>query len=115
MTNLRTLIVAGLAAAAGFTIASAQADDAAQTINVTLKDHVFTPSEIHVPANTRVDLAITNEDATPEEFDSHALHIEKVIAGGKSGTVKLRPLAKGTYPFTGEYHEATARGHVISE
>jgi len=50
-----------------------------------------------------------------EEFESHDLKIEKVIAGGTSGTVRLRPLDPGRYPFVGEYHEDTAKGVIVSE
>jgi hypothetical protein len=88
----------------------------AQTaIDVTIKDHRFTPSEIHVPAGKPAVLNIKNEDATAEEFDSSALKIEKVIGGGNEGTVRLRPLDPGRYPFMGEYHSDTARGVVIAE
>jgi plastocyanin len=93
---------------------SAAADDLI-TIPVTIKDHRFTPSEIRVPAGKPVILSIKNEDATAEEFDSTALKVEKVVAGGSDGTVRLRPLGAGRYPFMGEYHSATAQGVVISE
>ena len=63
------------------------------TIAVTIKDHRFTPAEIHVPQGKPVILKVTNEDATPEEFDSTALKVEKVIVGGTYGTIRLRPLA----------------------
>jgi hypothetical protein len=86
-----------------------------QLVTLTLKDHRFSPAEIHVPQGKRVDLVITNRDATPEEFDSTALKIEKVIAGGTYGTVELRPLGPGRYPFMGEFHPETAQGAVISE
>jgi hypothetical protein len=92
----------------------ARADDAT-TIHVTIKDHKFTPSEIHVPADKPSVLVVKNEDATAEELDSSALKVEKVIAGGKEVTVRLRPLAKGSYPFAGEYHSDTAKGVVIAE
>jgi plastocyanin len=85
------------------------------TIDVTIKDHRFTPSEIHVKAGQAVDLKIKNEDPLAEEFDSTALKIEKVIAGGQEGTVHLRPLDAGRYPFMGEYHSETAQGAVIAE
>jgi hypothetical protein len=85
------------------------------TVTVTIKDHRFTPSEVHVPAGKPSVLDLHNEDATAEEFDSKALKIEKVIAGGKSGTVRLRPLEKGRYPFVGEYHEQTAQGVVVAD
>ena len=92
----------------------AEADDV-PNIAVTLKDHQFSPAEIHVPQGKPVVLTITNADATAEEFDSSALKVEKVIAGGTYGTVRLRPLAPGRYPFMGEYHSDTAKGVVISE
>ena len=84
-------------------------------IDVTIKDHRFTPSEIHVAAGKPTVLTIKNEDGSAEEFDSSALKVEKVIAGGNVGTVRLRPLGPGRYPFMGEYHSATAQGVVISE
>ena len=84
-------------------------------IDVTIKDHRFTPAEIHVPAGKPATLNVKNEDATAEEFESHELKIEKVIAGGTSGTVRLRPLDPGTYPFIGEYHEDTAKGVIVAE
>ena len=85
------------------------------TIDVTIKDHRSTPSEIHVPAGKPAVLNIKNEDATAEEFDSSALKIEKVIGGGNEGTVRLRPLDPGRYPFMGEYHSDMAQGVVIAE
>jgi plastocyanin len=95
-------------------LSPALAEDPA-TIEVTIKNHEFSPAEIHVPAGKPVILHIQNQDATVEEFDSSALKVEKVIAGGTYGTVRLRPLGSGRYPFMGEYHAATAKGVVISE
>ena len=84
-------------------------------IDVTIKDHRFTPAEIHVPAGKPATLNVKNEDATAEEFESHELKIEKVIAGGTSGTVRLRPLDPGKYPLIGEYHEDAAKGLLVDE
>jgi hypothetical protein len=84
-------------------------------IAVTLENHKFSPAEIHVKANTPSIIALTNKDATAEEFDSTALKVEKVVAGNSSGNVRLRALAPGKYPFMGEYHSATAEGFVIAE
>jgi heme/copper-type cytochrome/quinol oxidase subunit 2 len=89
--------------------------DGAVNIAVTLKDHQFTPSEIHVPSGKPVVLTVTNEDATPEEFDSIALKVEKVIPAKQYATIHLRPLAPGRYRFMGEYHPDTAQGVVVSE
>lgn len=84
-------------------------------IDVTIKDHRFTPSEIHVKAGQPVELNIKNEDPLAEEFDSTALKIEKVIGGGQQGTVHIRPPDAGRYPFMGEYHPDTAKGVVIAQ
>jgi len=91
--------------------AVARADDYVLTI----KDHRFSPAEIKVPANQRVSITVINEDATPEEFDSSALKVEKVVAGQSKGVVRIGPLKPGRYPFIGEYNEATAKGTVIAE
>jgi hypothetical protein len=90
---------------------AARADDYVLTI----KDHRFTPEEIKVPAGQRVMITVVNDDATPEEFDSSALKVEKVVAGKSKGVVRIGPLKPGRYPFIGEYHEATAKGVVIAE
>jgi ribosomal protein L22 len=93
---------------------SALAQEAAP-IPVTLRDHKFRPAEIHVKANTPAQILLTNADPTAEEFDSDSLHVEKVVAGGAKGIVRLRPLGPGRYPFMGEYHSGTAQGVVIAE
>ncbi len=88
----------------------------AQTpIAVTIKDHRFTPAEIHVKAGQPTTLDIKNEDPLAEEFDSTALKVEKVIGGGQQGSVHIRPLDPGRYPFMGEYHSDTAQGVLIAE
>lgn len=96
-------------------IAMVAVADEPPTIPVILKDHRFTPAEIHVPQGKPVILKVTNQDATPEEFDSTALQVEKVIVGGTYGTIHLRPLGPGRYSFMGEYHSDTAQGVVISQ
>ncbi len=93
---------------------TAIADDPAR-IDVTIKDHVFSPSEIHVPVGKPSMLVVNNEDSGPEEFDSSALKVEKVIVGGTYATIRLRPLGPGRYKFMGEFHPETAQGVVVSE
>jgi uncharacterized cupredoxin-like copper-binding protein len=97
------------------TVAGAQLAAAESGTTVTIKDHKFTPAEIHVRAGKPAVLTIKNEDGSVEEFDSSALKVEKVIAAGGEGSVRLRPLDPGRYPFMGEYHSDTAQGVVIAE
>ncbi len=80
-----------------------------------IKDHRFEPTEIKVPAGKRVKLVIHNQDATPEEFESHSLNREKVVPAGAKATLFIGPLKAGRYPFYGEYNEKTAQGVVIAE
>ena len=34
-----------------------------------IRDHLFHPEEVRIPANTKVKLVVYNRDSTPEEFD----------------------------------------------
>ncbi len=107
---MRTLTLAAL-----LFVAATPAFAADKPIAVTLEKHKFTPSVIHVKANTPAIIALSNKDDTAEEFDSSSLKVEKVVAGKSSGNVRLRALAPGKYPFMGEYHSATAQGFVIAQ
>ncbi len=80
-----------------------------------IKDHRFEPAELRVPANQKVKLNVHNQDATPEEFESHELNREKVIAPGSKANIYIGPLKPGRYPFIGEFNEKTARGVIIAE
>jgi plastocyanin len=80
---------------------------------VIIKNHRFQPAELTVPAGTKIKLIIDNQDATPEEFESHELNREKIIAGNSKATILIGPLAPGRYPFFGEFNEATAQGVII--
>ena len=104
-------VVLSVAALVSFGPAGARADD----LVVTIKDHKFSPAEIKVPANQRVEITVINDDATPEEFESGSLKIEKVIPGKSKGVVRIGPLKPGRYSFVGEFHESTAKGVVVAE
>lgn len=90
---------------------TAHADDT-RTIEMVIKDHKFTPAEITIPANTPVILQVKNADAAVEEFDSHDLRREKIIAPGMTAKIKLDGLRPGDYSFMGEFHARTAQGKV---
>jgi plastocyanin len=82
---------------------------------LTIKDHQFQPAELTVPSGTKIKLLIENQDAVPEEFDSHPLNREKVISGHGSATIYIGPLSPGRYTYTGEFHEATAQGAIVAQ
>jgi plastocyanin len=80
-----------------------------------IRDHIFQPAELRIPAGKKVKLVIDNQDATAEEFESHALNREKVIPPKSKGVVFIGPVKAGRYPFVGEFHEKTAKGVIIAE
>ncbi|MEZ0138107.1 MAG: cupredoxin domain-containing protein [Candidatus Reddybacter sp.] len=82
---------------------------------VVLKNHIFTPTEIQVPADSLLWLVIENKDASSEEFESKDLHREKIIAGGKTAKIKIGPLKTGSYHFMGAFNPDTAQGVVVAQ
>ena len=80
-----------------------------------IKEHRFQPVEIMIPAGKKIKLQIENQDATPEEFESHSLNREKVIAGKSKATIYIGPLSPGHYPFEGEFNSKTAQGVIIAQ
>jgi hypothetical protein len=98
---------------AGSMTSTAKAQDA--VVEVVLKDHLYTPTALKVPAGRPFVITIHNEDATPEEFESSALKIEKMVPGHSSASVHVRPLTAGHYSFVGEQHEDTAKGELVVE
>ena len=96
-------------------LAAAPALAADEEIWLVIQDHRFQPEEVVVPAGRKVKLVVENRDATPEEFESHALNREKVIAGKSTATIYVGPLAPGRYPFVGEYNESTAKGAIVAK
>ena len=86
---------------------------AVDSIEITIKDHKFTPAEITIPADTKVKLVVKNLDATAEEFESHSMHREKIIPGNGQAIIFIGPLGPGSYEFFGEFNQETAKGRVI--
>ncbi len=82
-------------------------------IKIEIRNHLFIPSEILIPENTKVKLIINNLDDTDEEFESYELNREKVIIGKRKGIIFIGPLPAGEYPFFGEFFPKTAQGKVI--
>jgi plastocyanin len=110
MTFIRTFLVAAALVAGFAAVASGET-----SLQLSIKDHRFEPAELTAPAGQPIAITVKNLDATPEEFESKALKIEKVVAGNGEITVRLRPLKPGRYQFAGEYHEDSAKGALIVE
>jgi len=104
----------GLALAAAAALPAA-ASAATPVIEIQIRDHLFFPPEVVVPANTKVKLLVRNLDPTPEEFESYELNREKVISGNSQAVIFIGPLPPGEYPFFGEFNPKTAQGKVLVE
>jgi plastocyanin len=96
-----------------FVLAAAAADMPEFTL--VIKNHMYQPSELKIPAGTKVKLHITNEDGTPEEFESTDFNRESVVLPNHSIVVFIGPLRAGTYGFFGDFHRDTAQGRLIVE
>jgi hypothetical protein len=93
--------------------ASAMSQGAPYTL--TIKDHMFQPTEVEIPAGKKIELIVKNEDPTPEEFESSELRREKVVPAGQQITVYIGPLKAGRYEFFGDFNPKTARGHIVAK
>jgi hypothetical protein len=85
----------------------------AEALQLTLQNHKFHPAEAQIPANRPLTIEITNLDATPAEFESKTLRVEKVVAGHAKISVQIRPLSPGRYRFFDDYNEDTTEGFLV--
>jgi hypothetical protein len=107
----RTALVVALGFA---TFCAARAEDL-PIYSLTLKNHRFTPTEMHVPSGKPFFIVVTNQDDTADEFEMTNPAIEKVIPPGDQGKVRMRPLGPGHFVFFGDFHRDTAQGVIVSE
>ena len=98
------------------TAPAAMAQDA-QPLEITFKNGVVTPSELHVPAGLVLKITVINDGDRVAEFDSKSLHVERVLGPHTRAVITLRKLAPGTYAFAEEFSGDidTAKGVIIAE
>lgn len=112
---IRQTTLGGMLIAAAICVTAAPAIAAEPEFTLTIKDHLFTPATLEVPVGQKIKLIVINQDASEEEFESHDLHVEKIVSGGKTISVFVGPLEAGTYNFVGEFHEDTAKGTLVAK
>ena len=88
---------------------------AAPVFEMEIRDHLFDPAELTVPAGKKIKLVVYNRDSTPEEFESYELNREKVIMGASKAVIFICQLKPGEYPFFGEFNPKTEQGKVIAK
>ena len=104
-----------LALAASLAAGGAARADEPVKVTLTLKDHVFSPAAPTAPAGKPLLIEIVNTDGTAAEFESKPLRLEKVVAAGKTVTLKVPPQKPGRYRFFDDYNEETAAGVLVVE
>src|SRR5512146_2675922 len=95
----------------GLSIAAARAQDAV-TLTISMKDHRFQPAELQAPAHKPIVIVVKNLDPAPAEFESNMLRVEKVVTGGGTITLRIRPLEPGRYRFFDDFHPET-QGYLV--
>lgn len=113
MIRQMTFVSVLIAAAMALTLTPTAAAEPEFTL--TIKDHQFIPTTLEVPVGQKIKLIVVNQDSSEEEFESHDLHVEKIVSGGKTINVFVGPLEAGTYQFVGEFHEDTAKGTIVAK
>lgn len=78
-----------------------------------IKDHKFQPAQLTAPADIKFKLLVSNQDATPSEFESNDFNREKIVLPGNTITVFVGPLDKGSYRFFDDFHQGTGNGVLI--
>jgi hypothetical protein len=82
-------------------------------VRLILKDQRFTPEVITIPANQRVKIDLTNEDAAGDDFESKDLQVDKAVGALGHVSFFIGPLTPGTYAFKAEKNATTAHGKVV--
>jgi hypothetical protein len=109
--NNYRLAIAALTLGLLLMLPAARAEDAV-TVNISLKDHRFQPAESHAPAGKPIVIILKNLDPAPAEFESNMLRVEKVVTGGGTVTMRIRPLAPGRYRFFDDFHPES-EGYLV--
>ena len=103
LTRLGATLLASMLA---LSVGAARADEAV-TLSLTIKDHQFGPAEVHAPAGKPIAFTVKNLGSGAAEFESSALHFEKVIAAGGEALIHVPPQQPGRYKFFDDFHRAT--------
>ncbi len=98
--------------AAAIVLTGAATAHAQSPVVMTLKDHHFIPDHVEIPADTRVRIEVSNQDATAGELESYDMKFEKIVVPGGTAGVFAGPLHPGTYKFFDDYHPESAVGTV---
>ena len=81
-------------------------------VSLSISNGKFEPHEVTVPAGQKVELHVHNGEAKPADFESEAMHREKVVLPGKDIVVYVGPLRAGSYDFFDDFNPSN-RGVLV--
>lgn len=81
---------------------------------ITVRDGVFTPRRLEVPAGQRIKLVLKNEGPGPLEFENAELHVEKILNAGAESFVVIK-LPVGEHLFVDEFNIATGELLIVAQ
>jgi plastocyanin domain-containing protein len=84
------------------------------SFTLTVKDGVFSPKRLEVPAGQRVKIVLKNEGPGPLEFENAEMNIEKILAPNAESFVVLPKLKPGEYEFVDEFNMVTGVVTVVA-
>ena len=105
LLSLSTLLLAGAAPAAAETMAP----------DIHFDGRRFSPEQVAIPAGQPTVLRVTNDSGVTIEFESFALHREKLVTPGNTGLVRLPPLDPGHYDFFDDFHAEVPKGIITAQ
>ena len=79
---------------------------------LTIKDNLFQPSQLAIPAGKKVKLLIRNQDGLPVEFESSDLSREVIVPGHGEVTIYLGPIDSGSYQFFNDFNH-NMQGSIV--
>lgn len=95
--------------------AHAQAAPALPSFSLAIRDGVFAPQRLEVPAGQRIKIVLRNEGPGPLEFENAEMNVEKILAAGAESFVVLPKLKPGEYEFVDEYNMVTGVMTVVAK
>lgn len=98
-----------MAAGAGGTATSAAALPGAVTLEIRAGDTWFDPADPTLPADTAVNLRVTNAGKVDHDLTVPALGLGVAVHPGRSAVLGIEGVAAGSYPF-----ECTVPGHAAA-
>lgn len=109
----RALAAAPAIVAAIFFGFPAHAGAGEAAVQLRFEKHRFAPQTVTVPAAQALVLNVVNASDETIEFESFALHREKVVEPGRAISVRVPALGTGAYDFYDDLHQDVPEGRIV--